>query len=497
MLLPKVLGRVALAAAAALFTSSSLVDAQETGQSIFVSPDNLLSFAFAAPTDHNRDVYFSLRVHQSLTWGAVGLGSDDMPNSLILMLYRNEAGTSVTLSPRVAFGNYEPEFYSHVRWDVLAGTGLSDGYMVYNARCTDHCRTWLHGSLDVFDHDQKAIWAVGPDGSLRSDEQDAPLPMHRQYGGFEIDMGRTNKVNATSLGADSKSVGTEPRFHRKSSRDLKSRFHAVFMILSVCVLLPAGVLCLRLGQMVRWHGIVQGIALIFAIVGVGLGIVTSFLYQRSRGFTDKHQIIGLVVFALFFGQFALGILHHLQFKRTNKPTKLQRPHRWTGRIILFFGTFNAFLGFSFALNRQQGYFLAALVIAVCGFSLFFIFGQGFLRRRQERHTNGPFYGGHPSGQEPWRQQDQAQHGGGNAGYQPGFGFAGHGAPTGYAPPGVPPSPGGYAAPPPYEGPPAAQGSGANIGLSTMSPASTRERERDAKDGDNGDLGPVQTPRETL
>lgn len=126
-----------------------------------------------------------------------------------------------------------------------------------------------------------------------------------------------------------------------------------------------------------------------------------------------------------------------------------------------------------------------------------MFGQGFLRRRQQRHTNGPFYGGHPSGQEPWRHQGQAQPGGGNAGYQPGYGFAGHAAPAGYAPPGGPLSPGGYAAPPPYEGPPPAQGSGASIGLSTMSPASGRDRERDRKDGDGGDLGPVQTPRETL
>ncbi|CRK31398.1 hypothetical protein BN1708_015952, partial [Verticillium longisporum] len=286
MLFPKVLGRVALAATAApadklaLSTYPTPVGAQETGQSVFVSPDNLVTFAFAAPTDHNRDVYFSLRVHQSVTWGAVGLGSDDMPNSLILMLYHDDEGTGVTFSPRIAFGNYEPEYYSHMRWEVLDGTGIQGDYLVFNARCTDHCRTWLHGSLDVFDHDQKAIWAVGPDGSLRSDDMDAPLPMHRQFGGFEIDMGRTNKVNATSISADAKNIGTETRFHRQSHRDLKSRFHAIFMIMSVCVLLPAGILCLRAGQMVRWHGIVQSVALVFAIVGVSLGIVTSFLYQR-------------------------------------------------------------------------------------------------------------------------------------------------------------------------------------------------------------------------
>ncbi|KAM0619282.1 hypothetical protein ACHAP0_000365 [Verticillium nonalfalfae] len=256
------------------------VNAQETGQSVFVSPDNLVTFAFAAPTDHNRDVYFSLRVHQSVTWGAVGLGSDDMPNSLILMLYHDDEGTGVTFSPRIAFGNYEPEYYSHMRWEVLDGTGIQGDYLVFNARCTDHCRTWLHGSLDVFDHDQKAIWAVGPDGSLRSDDMDAPLPMHRQFGGFGIDMGRTNKVNATSISADAKNIGTETRFHQQSHRDLKSRFHAIFMIMSVCVLLPAGILCLRAGQMVRWHGIIQSVALVFAIVGVSLGIVTSFLYQR-------------------------------------------------------------------------------------------------------------------------------------------------------------------------------------------------------------------------
>lgn len=206
-----------------------------------------------------------------------------MAGSLVFMLYRNAAGDNVTFSPRVARGNFEPAFFDEMRWDVLNGTGIDEdeGWMTFSAKCTEHCRSWPHGSIDFSSGNQNAIYALGPPGWLRSDEPDAPLPMHHEHGRFTIDMGRTNgRSSAPQLGDDPESSGAELVDSGTSGADLKSTFHAVFMILSIVILLPAGQLLMLLGKQVKLHAAVQTGALVLAIVGVGLGIATSFLFQR-------------------------------------------------------------------------------------------------------------------------------------------------------------------------------------------------------------------------
>jgi hypothetical protein len=53
-------------------------------------------------------------------------------------------------------------------------------------------------------------------------------------------------------------------------------------------LFPLGILFLRIGNMVRGHAIIQGIALLGVVAGAALGITLSFQYNRVRNLLLKR-----------------------------------------------------------------------------------------------------------------------------------------------------------------------------------------------------------------
>ncbi|KYK60303.1 cellobiose dehydrogenase [Drechmeria coniospora] len=445
------------------------------GQSTFVSPGGDVAFALTVPDNDNLDIYFSLRVPKENSWGAVGLGSDDMRGALVLMIYRNERGDNVTFSPRVGHGNYEPQYYPDVEYEVLNGTGIFDDDMVFVAKCTRHCRSWPAGNdpggyIDVSSPNQKAIYAVGPRQGLQSNSPSAAIKYHREYGVFTIDMKRTQgSADPPVLTKDSKNEGTTLDGQQTGKRDVRSALHAAFMIFFVVFMFPLGVVLLRLGRWARWHGLNQTVGMVGVLAGLVLGVLTSFHYQRSRDFRSYHQILGFILVGFILIQFSLGVLHHTQYRKTQAPTKFGRVHLWLGRIIIFVGTLNALFGFSFALNRKYGIALATLIVILAFTLFFFTVGRQFLAKGTFRSTgrapaaanavNGANTGYQP---HPWRQEYQQ----------------------------APASNDGSDAPPAYTPP-------QQIGLRPVSPyARSASGSSDAKDDeDQPQLGGVQRPRE--
>ncbi|KAJ3519437.1 hypothetical protein NM208_g14126 [Fusarium decemcellulare] len=463
------LGRVALAATAALLPFASAKDSNdkdEGGQSTFVSPDGNVAFAIDIGENLDTEVYWSLRVKKDLSWGAVGLGSEDMPGALYLMVYKSRTSNNVTFSPRLAYGHYEPAYYPDVEYDILPETGIFDDYMVVTVRCKKHCRSWPargsnSGWLDVYQDASKAIYAYGAKEKYYSDDQDAPLKYHKGYGVFEIDLKRTHgDSDLPSIDDSAENVGSKLLYDKKAKPNWASPLHGVFMVLSIVFLMPVGVVLLRSGGWVKWHALNQVIATIGVFAGFGIGIANSFYYQRSRNFNDPHQIIGFVVTGFLLAQFGLGVLHHTEFKKTKSPTKYGRIHLWVGRIILFLGTLNAFIGFTFAVNRKWGMLLAILIIFICLTSLILIYGRRYLDKRR-RGPRGPgFAGRQPYNQEPWRQP--------------------------------PPQHMGY----PSDPPPGYEAPSNQIGLGALSPASPSPWRSQSKDDESDlHLGPEQRPRD--
>ncbi|KND89668.1 hypothetical protein TOPH_05675 [Tolypocladium ophioglossoides CBS 100239] len=458
MLLLKTFWRAALAATALAPSPILAADKDNPpGQSTFVSPGGDVGFAFTVPDNDNSDIFFSLRVPTENSWGGVGLGSDDMKGALFLILYRNERGDNVTLSPRVAYGNYEPQLYPEVEMEVLNGTGVVDGYMVFNAKCSKHCRSWPAGGsnggyIDVSSPNQKAVYAVGPRESFGSDNPGAGIKFHRDPG-------------VPVLTKDSVNEGTTLDYRETGRSDVKAALHATLMVFCIVAMFPFGVVVLRLGRWARWHGLNQTVAMAGVLAGLGLGVAASFNYQRSRGFRSYHQILGFIIVAFILVQFSLGFLHHTQYRKTQAPTKYGRVHLWLGRLIIFLGVLNAFFGFAFALDRKYGLVLAGLIIFGALATLFVVIWRQRLTKQQRfQPVGGPLNGTNTGYQpQPWRE-DHHQASGSNYPSDP---------PPGYEPPSQ------------------------QIGLHPVSSSSsTPWRSSDAKEyEDDAALGSAQRPRE--
>ncbi|KAK3937408.1 hypothetical protein QBC46DRAFT_392792 [Diplogelasinospora grovesii] len=480
-------------------SSSSTTGNEKHVQATFVSPAQDLGFGLTVPDDASSpDLYFTLAAPYGIAWAAVGLGSDTMSGGpLVLMIYIDGSGNNVTFSPRISTGHVEPSVYSGLQVETLNGTGIFDDIYIFSGRCSN-CRSWSGGSIDVASTGQKMIYATGPVGFVGSDDGDAPIGYHANYGSFTVDMtqavGRAEAPVINAATSESSAFVVLGSNAQQGKRDWAAAFHAVIMVLVFVGLMPMGVAMLRIGRWVRWHGINQGVAALGVIVGAGLGIYISRRYNRSKSFGTPHQIVGLVVLLAVVVQFCLGFWHHRIFKRTQQTTKLAPWHVWLGRVVIVVGILNAFLGFPLALAPGYNYILAGLVIAIVPLFLCLLFWTRFFKASRGRRQQGPPPAYDPSGgvePETWRQQQAQQNndfpGGGGVGGWGGGGGGGEGGGWGGGGGGARRAP----PPPTYDPTPDDQ----DIGLATMSPKEDRRRTERGAEVSTTNLGAEQTPRE--
>lgn len=222
---------------------------------------------------------------RGLSWAAVGMGGYKMPGSLMFMIYPSASGKNVTFSPRLATDHTEPEFYRSLDVETIVNaTGLmNETTYVYSAVC-HNCRAWRGGSLDVNSTTQQFIFATGPGGNTGSDSDQASVKLHYEHGAFTMDMrqatGPAGPAVLNAATADDNEGSALVGDPVEGMNDWVAVIHAVLMIGCFVGLMPFGILILRLGGWVRWHGLNQGVAMVGVIVGLGLGIKAGTLYNR-------------------------------------------------------------------------------------------------------------------------------------------------------------------------------------------------------------------------
>ena len=59
-----------------------------------------------------------------------------MAGANIFVIYASASGSNVTLSPRLGTGHQEPEENDGAQVSLLEGSGIANGKMVANVRCT-------------------------------------------------------------------------------------------------------------------------------------------------------------------------------------------------------------------------------------------------------------------------------------------------------------------------------------------------------------------------
>ncbi len=201
-----------------------------------------------------------------------------MDNSLIFMMYADSTGKNVTISPRLSYGNVEPSYTSNLSITALAGTGIRNGNMTFNGMCSN-CRSWKGGSIDPTNTAAKFIWGQGPHGSLNTNSQSAGIKRHASHGTFQMDLTKAYGYRGVPVAWAADTSGTK-ELSDKQDHDFSPGAHAVLMILAFVVMMPMGIVLLRILDKPGWHGYHQALSVVIAISGAGVGIYMGTVYNR-------------------------------------------------------------------------------------------------------------------------------------------------------------------------------------------------------------------------
>ncbi|CZS91266.1 uncharacterized protein RCO7_01521 [Rhynchosporium graminicola] len=463
--------RQALGRAAIGFASLS------TAQFTFSPGSNGPTYSIAVPSGSSISssstgpLYFRLEAPTSYQWVALGIGSQ-MAGSSIFVMYADGNG-NVTLSARKGTGEVEPKADSTLQAGVelLAGTGISNGKMAANVKCTS-CR--LQSTASAPDSPWIAAWSTG--SAINSASNSATLRQHSPNSRVEaqIDLSRASissdsnpflSGGAATPGTGSGSPATNPSSGQPAGpgsngsgpgsgndNDGKAdgkpkgnsnsnnggitiggsgskanaipdyqKAHGIIMGVVVVLLFPFGAMFVRMGGSGIVHGILQILSLCALLVGLGLGIKLADLTGKSL--TSTHPLFGLIIGGLFLIQPIFGIIHHLQYKRNFARAGVSHVHIWYGRILMVLAVINGGLGLKLACNSKAGAIaygvIAGLVgvvyIAMCLFkrkgSNSGPFSHGL--RKEEIAPASGIGGG--AGQGGYAMPDVAHYGNGHAG----------------------------------------------------------------------------------
>ncbi|KAF2503213.1 CBD9-like protein [Lophium mytilinum] len=122
------------------------------------------------------DIFFQISAPSTYQYVALGQG-DGMADSNIFVVYTSSSGNNVTLSPRKGTGHVEPKYSSSAEVTLLDGSGVSNGKMVANVKCSN-CDSWSGGSMDFSSSKGNWIHAFKSGGALNSDSTSASLSQH-------------------------------------------------------------------------------------------------------------------------------------------------------------------------------------------------------------------------------------------------------------------------------------------------------------------------------
>lgn len=125
----------------------------------------------------NGDIFFQISAPSTYQWVALGQGTG-MTGSNIFVVYTSTDGKNVTLSPRLGTGHSEPQFNSKAEVSLLDGSGISNGKMIANVKCSN-CQSWSGGSMDFTASSGNWIHAYqSSGGALNSNDQSATISQH-------------------------------------------------------------------------------------------------------------------------------------------------------------------------------------------------------------------------------------------------------------------------------------------------------------------------------
>ncbi|EME50231.1 hypothetical protein DOTSEDRAFT_68941 [Dothistroma septosporum NZE10] len=141
-----------------------------------------LNIPEATASSGTGDIFFQLRAPTSYQWVSLGQGSQ-MSGSNIFVMYTSTNGKNVTLSPRLGTGHVEPQHDTQAEITLLAGTGVSNGMMTANVKCSN-CNSWSGGTMDFSKGSSSWIYAHKSGNALNTDDLSTDISQHDDASAF-------------------------------------------------------------------------------------------------------------------------------------------------------------------------------------------------------------------------------------------------------------------------------------------------------------------------
>ncbi|KAF7188360.1 Cytochrome b561 and DOMON domain-containing protein [Pseudocercospora fuligena] len=280
-------------------------------------------------------------------WIALGQGQA-MSGSNMFVMYLSADGMNVTVSPRLGTGHTEPQHEDGQGANItlLEGSGVENGTMTANVRCAG-CSSWDGGEMNFAGTAGSWIYASRSGTPIQSDDLASDISYHDDHGVFNWDFANA-KGGELSATANPFLTSTASEASTQATGggvpDSYITAHAVFACLAVAFILPIGGILIRvanLPNLVIIHSAIQYLGLAFYIVAFGLG---AYYASEEDYWSDRHPIIGTVVFGLMLTQPLWGIIHHHMYKKTQGRTISSWFHLSVGRIVIVLGIVNGGLG---------------------------------------------------------------------------------------------------------------------------------------------------------
>ena len=281
-----------------------------------------------------------------------------MAEGSIFLIYASP-DSSVTLSPRKAFGHIDVFHDPNIQAHLLEGSGVHDGVMTANIRC-DNCMHLDNGD-GIMGSSSSWGWAMCHGYPLMSSDVALRIHKHDVHGSFTLNLSAAIGGNSSNPFLDL----TYPHhdvtpFSKQHVIDdallyRKRVAHGVMTPIAFVLMFPGFGLLLHIypsRHTVLWmHAPMQLIAACVALIGLGFGVSVSKDLKLSKGYhpTIGYVLVGVVVII----QPVLGAVQHLHYRRSGAATIYGALHRWFGRLLSAIGIINGGLGFYYAYQHTE------------------------------------------------------------------------------------------------------------------------------------------------
>ncbi|PTB43100.1 uncharacterized protein TrAFT101_001657 [Trichoderma asperellum] len=329
------------------------------------------------------DIFFQLKAPTSWQWIGLGIGTS-MSDSNMFIMYQDGKG-NVTLSTRPGANHVMPTYKARSDVELLAGSGVVDGNMVANVKCskctgldfsgqTNWISAWKSGdSLDstnpaanIDQHDNVALFQVNlAKASISSDSNpfDGSSTGSSGSSSGNNSGGSSGSGNGDSDGdggSDGSSSGAISGVSNNSSNQTLATAHGVLMSVVFVILYPLGSSLMPLIGKWYIHASWQTIAFLGMWAGFGIGVFVA--RQEDQFFKQAHTRLGVILVCLISLQPIFGLIHHINYLKTQSRGIFGHLHCWYGRALMIIGIVNGGLGLQLG-NAPTRYIIAYSVVA--------------------------------------------------------------------------------------------------------------------------------------